>query len=386
MDYKRIYAEFIKDRRAKESTLTGYSERHHIVPRSMGGGDDVENLISLTPEDHFFAHLVLAKAHNTRPAWGAVMLMLGAKHAGAGRFILRRKATRWRSNYGAFKRAYSLASQGINGANADHDEYEFHHHSGKFFKGTRIAFADFSGVSSANINPVIRGRTVATAGWALSKETAVSAEVERKKRLSVAGRSLKGFTRCPDLYCFHHVETGRCIIGTQRGMKEMRLLDKNSVSALCNGKRYLAKGWCLIENAGWAADRANKRGKYCAAFISRKYDFVNAVTGESKTATIWEMGQMFGGGDSRPFGELVRAKKRGFRGWHLKGSAVPRTTKLVHQIKCRSTGALASGTQSEIVEILGVTQSAISGLVSRRVGHVKGWVLVEEKGADARAA
>lgn len=32
MDYHRIYSDFIKDRRAKEPTLEGYVERHHILP------------------------------------------------------------------------------------------------------------------------------------------------------------------------------------------------------------------------------------------------------------------------------------------------------------------------------------------------------------------
>lgn len=67
MDYKRIYVQFITDRRAKEPALLAsgdYVERHHIVPRSMGGGDEAENIIALSAGDHFFAHLCLAKAHD----------------------------------------------------------------------------------------------------------------------------------------------------------------------------------------------------------------------------------------------------------------------------------------------------------------------------------
>ena len=64
MNYERIYTAFIADRRAKEADLIAsgtYFERHHIRPRSLGGGDEAENLIALTAGDHFFAHLVLAK-------------------------------------------------------------------------------------------------------------------------------------------------------------------------------------------------------------------------------------------------------------------------------------------------------------------------------------
>ena len=64
MNYERVLSAFIADRRAKEADLIAsgtYFERHHIRPRSLGGGDEAENLIALTAGDHFFAHLVLAK-------------------------------------------------------------------------------------------------------------------------------------------------------------------------------------------------------------------------------------------------------------------------------------------------------------------------------------
>lgn len=74
MDYRRIYSEFITDRKAKPKPQ-GYTERHHIVPRSLGGGDEPDNLIDLTAEDHFFAHLLLAKAYGGRQ-WAALIIML----------------------------------------------------------------------------------------------------------------------------------------------------------------------------------------------------------------------------------------------------------------------------------------------------------------------
>lgn len=63
MDYKKIYSDFIKNRRTLEAGISGYSEVHHIVPRSYGGSDSPENLIRLTAHDHYFAHCCLAKIH-----------------------------------------------------------------------------------------------------------------------------------------------------------------------------------------------------------------------------------------------------------------------------------------------------------------------------------
>ena len=38
----------------------GYKERHHIVPKCMGGTNDVDNLIDLYAEEHYIAHKLLA--------------------------------------------------------------------------------------------------------------------------------------------------------------------------------------------------------------------------------------------------------------------------------------------------------------------------------------
>jgi hypothetical protein len=41
--------------------LSCYTEKHHIIPRSLGGKDDQQNLVSLTPREHFICHLLLTK-------------------------------------------------------------------------------------------------------------------------------------------------------------------------------------------------------------------------------------------------------------------------------------------------------------------------------------
>lgn len=47
--------------KAKQRTLSGYKERHHILPRSLGGGDDETNLVNLTAREHFICHILLVK-------------------------------------------------------------------------------------------------------------------------------------------------------------------------------------------------------------------------------------------------------------------------------------------------------------------------------------
>ena len=45
----------------KDRNIEGYTENHHIVPRSFGGSNKKENLVILTAREHFIAHLLLTK-------------------------------------------------------------------------------------------------------------------------------------------------------------------------------------------------------------------------------------------------------------------------------------------------------------------------------------
>lgn len=46
---------------AKNTTAIGYVERHHIVPKSLGGSNEKENIVALGPREHFICHLLLRK-------------------------------------------------------------------------------------------------------------------------------------------------------------------------------------------------------------------------------------------------------------------------------------------------------------------------------------
>lgn len=61
MDYKRIYNQLCN--RALARRVSGYVERHHVVPRCVGGTDSADNLVKLTAKEHFLAHLLLRKIH-----------------------------------------------------------------------------------------------------------------------------------------------------------------------------------------------------------------------------------------------------------------------------------------------------------------------------------
>jgi hypothetical protein len=62
MKYELIYERLVK-RAQQRPKLDGYKEVHHIVPRCMGGGDEENNLVELTAEEHYVAHQLLVKMH-----------------------------------------------------------------------------------------------------------------------------------------------------------------------------------------------------------------------------------------------------------------------------------------------------------------------------------
>ena len=49
-------------------SIHGYTERHHIVPKSFGGSNNRTNLVRLTARDHFLCHYLLCKISKHRSA------------------------------------------------------------------------------------------------------------------------------------------------------------------------------------------------------------------------------------------------------------------------------------------------------------------------------
>jgi plasmid stability protein len=61
MNYAAHYERLIT--RARGRLLVTYRERHHIVPRCMGGDDTTKNVVELTGEEHYVAHQLLVKMY-----------------------------------------------------------------------------------------------------------------------------------------------------------------------------------------------------------------------------------------------------------------------------------------------------------------------------------
>lgn len=103
MDYQKIYNSLIA--RGQNRILEGYNEKHHIIPKCLGGTDDSKNLVSLTPEEHYLCHLLLVKIYpNNIRLIKAAMFMVSSNN----------NVKRNNKAYGWLKRKFSNYMRGPN--------------------------------------------------------------------------------------------------------------------------------------------------------------------------------------------------------------------------------------------------------------------------------
>lgn len=61
MDYVAIYKRLCDRGQIRPKPTS--CERHHILPRCLGGGNDAGNITNLTPEEHYLAHQLLTRIY-----------------------------------------------------------------------------------------------------------------------------------------------------------------------------------------------------------------------------------------------------------------------------------------------------------------------------------
>ena len=58
--YTKCYFNIIKKAQLRSCDI-GYSEKHHIIPKSLGGSNSIDNLVRLTAKEHYICHHLLTK-------------------------------------------------------------------------------------------------------------------------------------------------------------------------------------------------------------------------------------------------------------------------------------------------------------------------------------
>lgn len=86
--YTKWYYMIIKNSKNQvRSKNDGYFERHHIIPHSLGGTNEIDNLVLLTAKEHFICHLLLPKMCKQEYHYHKMMFALKAmgQHRGIKR-------------------------------------------------------------------------------------------------------------------------------------------------------------------------------------------------------------------------------------------------------------------------------------------------------------
>ena len=75
MNYLKLYEDFINQRKFR-IVWAAYIERHHIVPKSLGGNDDDDNIVLLSAGEHLIAHFYLWKIHSNNGKMNFAFMMM----------------------------------------------------------------------------------------------------------------------------------------------------------------------------------------------------------------------------------------------------------------------------------------------------------------------
>ncbi len=98
MDWRKIHDQLID--KAKKRTLDVYTESHHIIPKCLGGTDSSDNLVNLTPREHFIIHKLLCLIYpNERGLSYAAFMMANAKGVNRNYKIGSREYQRLKEDY-----------------------------------------------------------------------------------------------------------------------------------------------------------------------------------------------------------------------------------------------------------------------------------------------
>lgn len=90
--YYKWYIQIV-DRAKLRPTNSGYYERHHIIPKSLGGTNKLNNLVDLTAREHFICHWLLTKCVtiNVEKMQYALWLMINSENEHQERYKINSK-------------------------------------------------------------------------------------------------------------------------------------------------------------------------------------------------------------------------------------------------------------------------------------------------------
>jgi hypothetical protein len=94
-------------KRAQPRVIDGYTEKHHIQPRCLGGSNDKDNLVDLTAREHFICHWLLTKMYTGEAKAKMIYALNGMKRS--NEFVQRYETAITSRVYENLKKEFSIA-------------------------------------------------------------------------------------------------------------------------------------------------------------------------------------------------------------------------------------------------------------------------------------
>ena len=102
MNYDKIYDSIMFQAHTRDPANVGYTERHTIIPRCVGGNDAAYNIARLTPEERFLAYKLLARMSRYKNDVNRSKLLFACNQIIA--------STKTNKQFGAMRRALHASS------------------------------------------------------------------------------------------------------------------------------------------------------------------------------------------------------------------------------------------------------------------------------------
>lgn len=239
MNYKLIYRNLID--RARHRKLDTYTESHHIVPRCMGGSNTKENLVDLTPEEHYLAHQLLIKIYPFDYGLIKAAVMMCTNLNG------NRSKNKL---YGWLRRKHSESTRGENNVNFGKPRSA---EVRSKISATSIGKSRGLGVKKGPM----KGETKKKLSESLTGIPAPHMVGDRNpmrrpdvKEKAIAAR--KGKLRVQEkdsiVFRFQHIKTGEVYKGTRQQFRAYAKLTPVDVYALVSGAQKTSKKWRILTN------------------------------------------------------------------------------------------------------------------------------------------
>ena len=227
MNYQKIYNNIIQ--RGQNRILEEYKERHHIVPRCLGGTNEATNLVFLTPEEHYLCHLLLVKLYpKDIRLVKAAMFMVSSNN----------NVKRNNKAYGWLKRHYSDYMRGPNNPQKLNPVRGENHYA----FGKSLSPNHFTKEGKKKLSDQMHG----------DKNPCAGIKPWKHPRATVVTRSI--WARADEIYniWLNNNKPSFCkLFGLSMNKKYDWKNDGKEVGPFMNMVKYFRNGWTPIEDLEW---------------------------------------------------------------------------------------------------------------------------------------